>query len=170
MNIERIKVQVYNKSHNDLPIYATEFAAGIDLKAMVDDNARILIYPGKRELIHTGLYVAIPEGYEIQIRPRSGMALKQLITVLNTPGTIDSDYRGEIGVILINHGEEAVGISNGDRIAQAVIAPVNKIEWDKVNTFEELPTTDRAEGGFGSTGFKSNSDPDVKLDYMDNIK
>jgi dUTP pyrophosphatase len=145
-------VRVYNESNNELPKYASDFAAGVDLYASVPGLYRIIIHPGKRVLIHTGLYVAIPEGYELQIRPRSGLALKQGITVLNTPGTIDSDYRGEIGVILINHGNEAVSFGNGDRVAQAVLKKVETIEWELVTGKDGLSNTLRGEGGFGSSG------------------
>ena len=150
-----MKVQVFNKSHNPLPIYATVGSAGIDLVASINGIDRQIVYPGKVSLIHTGLFVAIPEGYELQIRPRSGLALKKGITVLNTPGTIDSDYRGEIGVIIINHGDEAVAFANGDKIAQAVLKQVDKIEWESVPTYEQLPITNRGEGGFGSTDIKT---------------
>lgn len=154
-----IKVQVYNKSGNPLPKYETANAAGMDLIADVSGNDRILIYPGKRCLIKTGLHVAIPEGFELQIRPRSGLALKKGITVLNTPGTIDSDYRGEIGVILYNTGDESVGIANGERIAQAILTPVVSCMWSDVEHLEDLSKTDRGEGGFGSTGIDIKSKP-----------
>jgi len=149
--MKEIEVQIINKSNNNLPSYATNFSAGVDLmvwnpKLGIDD--KILVHPHQRLLIGTGLYVAIPEGYEIQIRPRSGLALKKGITVLNTPGTIDSDYRGEIGVIIMNHSDESVAFSNGDKIAQAILTPVEQIKWRPV---EVLPTTERGEGGFGSS-------------------
>ena len=129
----------------DLPRYATQGAAGMDVLAAED----VALAPGARHAVATGLSVAIPPGYEIQVRPRSGLALKHGISVPNTPGTIDSDYRGELKVILINHGAEPFAIHRGDRVAQLVIAPVTQAAWEEV---EELETTARGEGGFGSTG------------------
>lgn len=129
----------------ELPEYATEGAAGMDVLAAED----VTLPPGGRHPVATGLAVAIPQGYEIQVRPRSGLALKHGITVPNTPGTIDSDYRGELKVILINHGTEPFAIRRGDRIAQLVLAPVARLSWLKV---DELDQTQRSEGGFGSTG------------------
>ena len=129
----------------DLPAYATEGAAGMDVLSAETVN----IAPGRRYAVATGLAVAIPDGYEIQVRPRSGLALKHGITVPNTPGTIDSDYRGELKVILINHGEDTFAIARGDRIAQLVVAPVTQGVWEEV---EDLDDTDRGSGGFGSTG------------------
>lgn len=146
---ERVPVPVKRLEGNDdlpLPSYATDGAAGMDVVA---SEERIL-NPGDRAAVATGLAVAIPEGYEIQIRPRSGLALKHGITVPNTPGTIDSDYRGELKVILINHGLEPYKIRRGDRIAQAVLSPVVMASWLEVH---ELDETARGEGGFGSTGF-----------------
>ena len=146
---ERVPVPVKRLDGNDdlpLPSYATEGAAGMDV---VSSEERIL-NPGDRAAVATGLAVAIPEGYEIQIRPRSGLALKHGITVPNAPGTIDSDYRGELKVILINHGLEPYKIRRGDRIAQAVLSPVVMASWLEVH---ELDKTVRGEGGFGSTGF-----------------
>lgn len=148
----RRQVSVFNKSNNQLPKYGSDFAAGVDLMASVEDNARIMIYPGKRVLIKTGLHVAIPEGFEIQIRPRSGLALKQGIMVVNSPGTIDADYRGEIGVILLNTSDEVVAFANGDRIAQAVLKEVETIDWHVVENLKDLPSTNRGADGFGSTG------------------
>ncbi len=133
----------------DLPFYTTEHSAGMDLLAAID--ADIVLQPGKRILVKTGLSIALPDGYEAQIRPRSGLAFKNGITVLNSPGTIDADYRGEIGVILINHGEEDFTISRGMRIAQMVIAQYARAVWHQVG---ELSETARGEGGFGSTGIK----------------
>ena len=129
----------------DLPEYATEGAAGMDVLAAED----VTLSPGGRHAVATGLALAIPPGYEIQVRPRSGLALKHGITVPNTPGTIDSDYRGELKVILINHGATDFAIRRGDRIAQLVLAPVVRASWLKV---DELDDTTRGEGGFGSTG------------------
>ncbi|WP_369026177.1 dUTP diphosphatase [Qipengyuania sp. RANM35] len=129
----------------DLPAYATSGAAGMDVLAAEN----VTIKPGQRHAVATGFAVAIPDGYEIQVRPRSGLALKHGMTVPNTPGTIDSDYRGELKVIMINHGEEAFAIARGDRVAQLVLAPVTQARWSEV---EELDETDRGAGGFGSTG------------------
>ena len=128
-----------------LPAYQTEHAAGMDLIA----SEGLTIAPGERTTVGTGLTVAIPENHEAQIRPRSGLALKHGVTLVNTPGTIDADYRGEIRVILINHGGESFVVERGERIAQMVFAPVSRAIWDVV---EELPDTERGEGGFGSTG------------------
>lgn len=130
-----------------LPEYETEGSAGCDLRAALTEP--ITLQPGKRALIPTGLKMALPEGYEAQIRPRSGLAYRNGITMLNTPGTIDSDYRGEVKVLAINHGEEAFTINHGDRVAQMVVTPVQQIEIQKVL---ELPKTKRGDGGFGSTG------------------
>ena len=130
-----------------LPSYETADSAGMDLRAAVAEA--ITIEPGKRALVPTGLKMALPRGYEAQIRPRSGLALKKGITLPNTPGTIDADYRGEVGIILINHGEEAFEVARGDRIAQLVLAPVTIATWVEV---DELSETARGEGGFGSTG------------------
>lgn len=129
----------------DLPHYATSGAAGMDVVSAED----VTLAPGARHAVATGLAVAIPPGYEIQVRPRSGLALKHGITVPNTPGTIDSDYRGELKVILINHGSEPFVIARGDRVAQLVLAPVTQARWIEV---PELDATDRGAGGFGSTG------------------
>lgn len=130
-----------------MPEYETDGAAGFDLRAAVIEP--VILQPGKRALIPIGIRIALPNGYEAQIRPRSGLAYKHGITMLNSPGTIDSDYRGEIKVIAINHGEESFTINRGDRIAQMIIAPVQQIEIQKVF---ELPKTKRGDGGFGSTG------------------
>jgi len=143
-----IKVEVKRLPHGaglPLPAYATSGAAGMDVVSAED----VTIAPGARHAVATGLALAIPEGYEIQVRPRSGLALKHGITVPNTPGTIDSDYRGEMKVILINLGPEPFAIARGDRVAQLVLAPVVQAEWDEV---AELDATERGEGGFGSTG------------------
>ncbi len=130
-----------------LPAYATEDSAGADLVAAITSD--ITIAPGERKLVPTGLSLALPAGYEAQVRPRSGLALKNGITVLNTPGTIDADYRGEVGVILINLGQEAFTVTRGMRIAQMILAPVTRGAW---NVVESLETSERGEGGFGSTG------------------
>ena len=133
-----------------LPAYATDGAAGMDVMAAV--SAPVVIPPGGRALIPTGLRLALPHGHELQIRPRSGLALKHGITLPNSPGTIDEDYRGELGVIVLNAGTEAFTVERGMRIAQAVLAPVTRAAWSEVT---ELPDTTRGEGGFGSTGTKS---------------
>ena len=140
-------IKVVNKSGNDLPKFETEGAAGADLKAFLSGN--VVLQPNQRLLIPTGLFFEIPKGYEIQIRSRSGLASKYGVIVLNSPGTIDSDYRGEVKVLLYNSGDEPFKIMNGDRIAQAVIA---KVEQAKFLQVETLDTTERGEGGFGSTG------------------
>ena len=145
-----IDIKVYNESDNTLPQYETIGAAGLDVKAFLTEPVAIL--PGRRKLIHTGLYVESPQGYEIQVRPRSGLALKKGITVLNTPGTIDSDYRNGIGVILANFGDEEFVINPGDRIAQLVLSTVPQINWIPVESKDNLSSTDRGLGGFGSTG------------------
>ena len=133
-----------------LPEPATELAAGVDLVAAIDDT--ITLAPGERRIIPTGLAIALPPGYEAQIRPRSGLAAKNGITLVNSPGTIDADYRGEIGAILINHGQESFTVERGMRIAQMVVAPVTGFTW---NEQEELGETARGAGGFGSTGVKA---------------
>jgi dUTP pyrophosphatase len=132
-----------------LPAYETALSAGMDLRAAVAEDEPISVAPGQRVLAPTGLTIALPAGYEAQIRPRSGLALKHGVTCLNTPGTIDADYRGEVKVILINLGQEPFVIKRGERIAQIVIAPVTQGEWDVVETLSE---TARGAGGFGSTG------------------
>ena len=133
----------------DLPAYETAGSAGMDVRAAVPDREPVVLAPGQRAMVPTGLSVGIPEGYEIQVRPRSGLAAKHGLTCLNTPGTIDSDYRGEIKVILINLGAEPFTIQRGERIAQLVLAPVTRLAWAQV---EQLGETARGAGGFGSTG------------------
>ena len=135
-----------------LPVYATPGAAGLDLVAAVPAAAPLTLEPGRRALVPTGLALALPPGFEAQVRPRSGLALKHGVTVLNTPGTIDSDYRGEVGVILINCSDQVFVVERGLRIAQLVIAPVTRIDWTEV---DRLPETARGSGGFGSTGAHS---------------
>jgi len=142
-----MKIKVINKSNNDLPKYETEASAGVDIRAHIKDKTTI--YPGQSIIIKTGLHVEIPIGYEIQLRPRSGLAAKRGITVLNTPGTIDADYRGEICAILINHGDTPFNVINGERIGQLVLNKVRQIQWEVVS---ELSDTKRGVGGFGSTG------------------
>ena len=131
------------------PAYETAGAAGMDLRAAMPEAEPLRLAPGARAAVPTGLTIALPEGFEAQVRPRSGLALKSGVAPLNTPGTIDSDYRGEVKVILVNHGDEAVVIARGDRIAQMVVAPVTRIEWTEVDA---LAPTQRGAGGFGSTG------------------
>ena len=144
-----VTVKVFNE-FPPLPTYATEGAAAMDVYA----SKNVYISPGKRGLIPTGLYVEIPEGFKINVLPRSGLANKQGVTVLNSPGLIDHDYRGSLGVILVNHGSDPIDVKVGDRIAQIEIAPVYYIAWSSVETKEELSKTVRGEGGFGSTGSK----------------
>lgn len=144
-----ITVKVVNKGHQQLPAYATPQSAGMDLRANLDEP--VVLKPLERKLIKTGLYIALPEGYEAQVRPRSGLALKHGITVINTPGTIDADYRGEIGVVLINLSQEDFVINDGERIAQMVIA---RHEQGDFVVVEELDETERGEGGYGHTGVK----------------
>ncbi len=145
---QSVKVEVKRLPHGeglDLPAYATAGAAGMDVVSAED----AVLAPGARHAVATGLALAIPQGFEVQVRPRSGLAFKHGITVPNTPGTIDSDYRGELKVLLINHGTQDFVIARGDRVAQLVLAPVVQAEWDEVT---ELDATDRGTGGFGSTG------------------
>ena len=144
-----MKVQIVNKSAYEAPFYATVNSAGMDLKANIEEP--ITLAPLQRAMVPTGLYIALPEGTEAQVRPRSGLAAKHGITVLNTPGTIDADYRGEIKVILVNLSNEPFTINPGERIAQMVVARYEKAEWDEV---ESLDQTERGAGGFGSTGTK----------------
>ena len=142
-----MEIKIVNKSNNPVPNYGTEAAAGVDLRAFIEQD--ILIRPMQRILIKTGLFMEIPVGYEAQVRPRSGLAIKKGITVLNSPGTIDADYRGEIMVILINLSNEDFIVKSGDRIAQMVIAAHEQANWKLV---ENLDDTERGAGGFGSTG------------------
>lgn len=144
-----MKVQIINKSHHALPQYATELSAGMDLRANLESP--IVLKPLQRCLVPTGLFMALPEGYEAQVRPRSGLALKKGVTVLNTPGTIDADYRGEIGVILVNLSDQDFVIEDGERVAQMVIARYEQICWEPV---EVLSETERGAGGFGHSGVK----------------
>ena len=144
-----MQVKVINHSKHDLPNYETKASAGLDIRANIEEP--IVLKPLERVLVKTGLFLEIPEGYEAQVRPRSGLALKKGITVLNSPGTIDADYRGEVGVILINLSNEDFTIEDGERIAQVVFAQVEQAEWINVETLTE---TERGEGGFGSTGVK----------------
>jgi len=146
-----MKIKIVNKSNNEIPSYATEHSAGMDLRAYLPDQEYLILSPGHRYMIHTGLYIELPEGYEAQVRPRSGLAIKNGITVINTPGTVDADYRGEVCVLIINHGTETFIVYNGDRIAQMIINKYEKAEWEIV---EDLSETERGSGGFNSTGTK----------------
>ncbi|MDO7648392.1 MAG: dUTP diphosphatase [Schleiferiaceae bacterium] len=142
-----MKIPIINQSNNDLPAFATPSSAGMDLRAFLESD--IVIAPGERALVPTGLHMALPVGYEAQVRPRSGLAYKHGVTVLNSPGTIDADYRGDVGVILINHGNSDFVVQSGDRIAQLVVAQYASFTWDAVT---DLSDTARGEGGFGHTG------------------
>jgi dUTP pyrophosphatase len=144
-----MKINIVNKSKHNLPSYSTAFSAGMDIKANIESDIRL--EPKERTIVKTGLYLEIPEGYEAQIRPRSGLALNKGITVLNSPGTVDADYRGEICVILINLSDEVFIIKDGDRLCQMVISKHEKAEWICV---ESLLETNRGEGGFGHTGYE----------------
>ena len=144
-----MQIKIINKSSHNLPHYETDASAGMDLRANLSES--LILKPLERTIIKTGLFIELPKGIEAQVRPRSGLAAKKGITVLNAPGTIDADYRGEIGVILVNLSNESYTIENGERIAQMVIARHERAEWQKV---EELSLTDRGAGGFGSTGLK----------------
>ena len=142
-----MEIKIINRSHHDTPSYATPGSAGMDLRANLSEP--VTLKAGERKLIPTGLFIALPQGYEAQIRPRSGLALKKGIGLLNSPGTIDSDYRGEIGIILVNLSNEPFVVNDGDRIAQMVIARHERVEWVAVESLDE---TQRGAGGFGHTG------------------
>lgn len=144
-----MKIKVVNRGHQPLPAYATEQSAGMDLRANL--NEPVVLKPLERKLIPTGLHIALPKGYEAQVRPRSGLALKHGLTVLNSPGTIDADYRGEIGVVLINLSQDEFTVNDGERIAQMVIARHEQAEFEEVELLDE---TERGEGGYGHTGVK----------------
>lgn len=144
-----VKIKIVNRGTQQLPAYATPQSAGMDLRANITEP--ITLQPMERRIIPTGLHIALPEGYEAQVRPRSGLAFKHGITVLNSPGTIDADYRGEIGVIMVNLSAEPFTINPGERICQAVVAPYTRVAWQPAS---ELSDTDRGEGGFGHTGKK----------------
>lgn len=145
--MEHIKVKIVNESANELPTYETFSSAGMDVRAHLQEP--VTLAPMERKLIPTGLRMQLEHGYECQVRPRSGLALKHGITVLNTPGTVDADYRGEIGIVLINLGSEPFTINNGDRIAQFIISPYTRVEWEPAKKLDE---TERGVGGFGHTG------------------
>ena len=143
-----LDVKVFNNSPNELPKYETPGAAGLDLKSAVD----YILKPGEYKMIPTNIYIKLPDGYEAQVRPRSGLAAKYGISVVNSPGTVDADYTGQIGVILINHGVDPFEIKIGDRIAQMVVNKVEQLNWVPVDSIEALGETERGQGGFGSTG------------------
>ena len=147
--MDKVKVKIINKSSNALPEYATPLSAGMDLRANISES--IILQPLERRLIPTGIFLQLPEGYECQIRPRSGLALKHGITVLNSPGTIDADYRGEVCVILANMSSQPFTIEKGERICQMVVARHASVDWDEVDVLDE---TERGSGGFGHTGTK----------------
>ena len=148
--MDAINVKIMNKGPHPFPSYSTEHSAGMDLTAWIKgDNKEVVLFPLERAMIHTGIYIALPEGYECQIRPRSGMALKMGLSVLNTPGTIDADYRGEICVIVVNLSNEVQKIEDGERICQMVVSKHETVSWVPSETLDE---TDRGEGGFGHTG------------------
>ena len=142
-----MKIRIVNQSRHPLPSYSTLLSAGMDLRAHLDES--VCLAPGARMLIPTGLYISLPQGYEAQIRPRSGLALKKGISLLNTPGTIDADYRGEIGIIMINHSQEDFVVNDGERSAQMVVARYETVEWEACESLDE---TVRGSGGFGHTG------------------
>lgn len=146
--LKKMKVRIINKSGHQMPEYATAMSAGMDLRANLPDGD-VELRPLERRLIPTGLHIALPDGYEAQIRPRSGLAAKFGVTVLNTPGTIDADYRGEIKVILVNLSNETFVVKNGERICQMVVAKYEKVEWEETDNLDD---TERGEGGFGHTG------------------
>lgn len=144
-----LKVKIINRGRQPLPTYATALSAGMDLRANIDED--ITLQPMQRQLVPTGLYIALPEGYEAQIRPRSGLALKHGITVLNTPGTVDADYRGEIMVLLVNFSDEPFVVKDGERIAQMIVAKHEQVSFELTETLDE---TERGAGGYGHTGLK----------------
>ena len=171
--MEKVKVKVFNNGENDLPNYSTTLSAGFDFRAdfskiktindligntqftlTINENGKVItLLPGGRVLIPTNLHIKLPDNYELQVRPRSGLALKNGITIVNSPGTVDPDYTGNVGIILLNTDlHNSFEIRHGDRIAQGVINEVKQVEWDKVNTIEDLGKTDRGQGGFGHTG------------------
>lgn len=142
-----MEVKIVNKSHHALPEYATKMSAGMDIRAFLQEP--VILKPLERKLIPTGLYISLPEGYEAQMRPRSGLAIKHGISLLNTPGTIDADYRGEIGIILVNLSSEPFTVNDGERICQMVITTHSQVKWQPVESLDE---TERGAGGFGHTG------------------
>ncbi len=149
--MEEVPIRVYRRGPHPLPVYATGGAVGADIHAWIPEGRRVL-QPGERTRIATGIYLAIPEGYEVQVRPRSGLAWRRGLTLLNTPGTIDPDYRGEIQLLVINLSDEPQVIEDGMRIAQLVVVPVVRARWVEVERYEDLDLTARGAGGFGHTG------------------
>ena len=149
IRVVNIEIRVVNKGRQPLPAYATKQSAGLDLRADIDED--VILQPLQRQLIPTGLHIALPEGYEAQVRPRSGLALKHGVTVLNTPGTIDADYRGEIGVVLVNLSRDSFTVHPGERVAQLVVARYEQADLVSVDVLDE---TERGEGGYGHTGVK----------------
>ena len=147
---DAITLPVVANTPHALPSYGTPDSAGMDLRAKLDKA--ITLQPGQRALVPTGLHMALPAGYEAQVRPRSGLAYKHGVTVLNSPGTIDADYRGDVGVILINHGQAPFTVEDGERIAQLVLTRYERVEWAVIDTVEQLPDSTRGAGGFGHTG------------------
>lgn len=145
-----MKVKIFNTSKHPLPQYATNGSAGMDLRANIPQT--VIIQPGERVLIPTGIHLQLPVGYEARIQPRSGLAIKKGITCLNTPGCVDSDYRGDVGIILINHSNEPFAINDGDRIAQMIISKYEQIDWEPVTSMTELEETERGQDGFGHSG------------------
>lgn len=148
--MESLKVKIINRSHHELPAYGTPGAAGMDVRAYLPDGP-VTLKPMQRALIPTGLYMQLPRGYECQIRPRSGLALKHGISIVNAPGTVDADYRGEVGIILINLGTDDFVVNDGERVCQMVIKQYTHVKWEPV---ERLDETERGDGGFGHTGVK----------------
>lgn len=148
--MDRIKVKIINRSHHELPSYGTFEAAGMDVRAYLPDGP-VTLHPLQRTLIPTGLSIQLPSGYECQVRPRSGLALRHGISIVNTPGTVDADYRGEIGIILINLGQEDFTVNDGDRVAQLVVTQYSHVTWEPAH---ELDRTKREDGAFGHTGTK----------------
>lgn len=146
--MDRLTVKIINKSHHPLPAYGTPGAAGMDVRAYLPEGP-VTLKPGQRALIPTGLYMQLPQGYECQIRPRSGLALNYGLSIANSPGTVDCDYRGEIGVILINHGENDFVVNDGERVCQMVITQYSHVKWEEA---ERLDRTEREDGAFGHTG------------------
>lgn len=146
--MDKVKVKVINRSHHPLPAYGTPGAAGMDIRAFLPEGS-VTLRPRQRALIPTGIYMQLPQGYECQIRPRSGLALKHGITIANSPGTVDCDYRGEVGIILMNLGQEDFTVNDGERVCQMVIKQYSRVEWEPA---KELDRTVREDGGFGHTG------------------
>lgn len=146
--MEKLKVKIINRSHHPMPDYATPGSAGMDMRAYLPDGP-VVLAPLQRALIPTGIYMQLPRGYECQIRPRSGLAIRHGLSLVNTPGTVDSDYRGEICAILVNLSDQPFTVNDGERVCQMVVAPYTRVEWEPV---ERIDTTERGDGGFGHTG------------------